>query len=48
MPEEGKNILKHQFGTKYLEMLHTIYADTEILLIKQHSYSNNPEKSNKF
>ena len=45
MPEEGKNILKHQFGTKSIEMPHMIYADTETLLIKQHSCSNNPKKS---
>ena len=45
IPEEGENILKHQFGTKSLEMPHMIYADTETLLIKQHSCSNNPEKS---
>ena len=43
MPEEGKNILKHQFGTKYLETPHMIYADTETLLVKQHSCSNNPQ-----
>ena len=37
--------LKHQFGTKSLKMSHVIYADTESLLKKHDSCSNNPEKS---
>ena len=47
MPDDNKKILKHQFGTKLLEMSHLIYADTEPLLIKHDSCSNNPGKSNK-
>ena len=45
MPDDDKKILKHQFGTKSLKMSHVIYADTESLLKKHDSCSNNPEKS---
>ena len=44
---EGKNIKKHQYGTKTLRMNDIIYLDLECLLHNHSSCSNNPNKSHK-
>ena len=41
----GKNIKKHDFGSKSLRMNDIIYVDLECLLVKYDTCSNNPNKS---
>ena len=45
LPEKGKNIKKHKYGTKALRMNDMIYLDLECLLFKYDSCSNNPNQS---
>ena len=45
LPEKGKNIKKHKFGSKALRMNDIIYLDLECFLPKYDSCSNNPNKS---
>ena len=41
LPEKGKNIKKHKYGTNALRMNDIIYLDLECLLLKYDSCSNN-------
>ena len=45
MPNDKNNILQYQSGTKSLKMPYIMIADTEALLKKHYSCSNNLEKS---
>ena len=45
LPEKGKNIKKHKYGTKALRLNDMIYLDLECLLFKYDSCSNNPNQS---
>ena len=44
MPEDGKNTLQYISGTKSLKMANVVYVDTESLLIKNDTCSNDPER----
>ena len=43
MPDEGKKILKYNYGERSIRVLFIVYADLECLLEKMHSCQNNPE-----
>ena len=45
LPEKGKNIRKHKYGTKALKMNDMIYLDLECLLFKYDSCSNGTNQS---
>ena len=45
MSDDDNKISKHQFGIKSLKISHEMYVETEPLLIKDDSCSNNPEKT---
>ena len=45
LPEKGKNIKKHKFGSKALRMNDIVYLDLECFLPKYDSCSNNRNKS---
>ena len=45
MSDDDNKISKHQFGIKSLKISHEMYVETEPLLIKHDSCSNNPEKT---
>ena len=45
MPDEDNKILKHEPGEKSLKVPFIIYADSECLLQKINTCSNNPGKS---
>ena len=47
LPEKGKNIKKHKYGTKALRLNDMIYLDLECVLFKYDSCSNNPNQSHR-
>ena len=47
LPEKGKNIKKHKYGTKPLRLNDMIYLVLECVLFKYDSCSNNPNQSHR-
>ena len=47
MPKKDKNILKHNHGEKFMNILFLFYADTKPLLEKIYTCYSNPEKLSK-